>query len=119
MAISATTETPTATAAATARWPTVARGGTHAQIGSLRKMGRGMCRSTDISTANLPGRPDQVRPFAAEVTASSATSSALTVNGAPWRRWPPVFQGGGGAHLAGPDHQDVNPVLPQRFPRSR
>ncbi len=79
-------------------------------------MGRGMCRSTIITYLNAPGAHTSSLPLADAVTASSATYSLSTVNGASLvpvafqcsivvlvRTWP------------GPDHQDPNPVLTQRF----
>ena len=89
------------------------------QMGSLRKIGRGMCRSTIITYRNAPGAQTSSLPLADAVTASSATYSLSTVNGASLapvafqcsivvvvRTWP------------GPDHQHANTVLAQCFSES-
>src|SRR4051794_11421039 len=51
-------------------------------MGSLRKMGRGMCRNTIITYLNAPGAHTSSLPLADAVTANSATYSLSTVNGA-------------------------------------
>src|SRR5271167_1926160 len=56
--------------------------GTHGQMGNLRKMLRGMCRNTIITYLNAAGAQTNSLPFAAAVTARSATYSLSTVNGA-------------------------------------
>ena len=86
------------------------------QMGSLRKIGRGMCRSTIITYRNAPGAHTSSLPLADAVTASSATY--FLVDGERrflGARGLPVLDGRPGAHLARPDHQHANPVLAQRL----
>ncbi len=87
-------------------------------MGSLRKMGRGMCRNTIITYLNAPGAHTSSLPLADAVTASSATYSLSTVNGASLHPWLSSARRRRGAHLAGTDHQHPNPELPQRFPEA-
>src|SRR5260370_26183973 len=51
-------------------------------MGSLRKMGRGVGRNTIIAYLNAAGAHTSSWPLADAVTASSATYSLSTVNGA-------------------------------------
>ena len=51
-------------------------------MGSLRKIGPGMCLSTIITSWNSGGAQMSVLPSRAALTASLATSSLLTVSGA-------------------------------------
>ena len=88
------------------------------QMGSLRKMGRGTCRNTIITYLNGPGAHTSSLPLADAVTASSATASLSTVNGASLARGFPVRDSRRGAYLTRTDHQYSNSVLPQGFPEA-
>src|SRR5262249_59229107 len=58
-------------------------------IGSLRKMGRGTCRSTDITYRSDDGTHTVSRPRARPSTIAPATTSAVVDNGAGAR--PPAL----------------------------